>query len=216
MRLLDLLRQLAATPREVNRCACHNDRPSKHTQQPALGAIALQTQHAHARSAAAATPGPRQALHWMQLPRQPMKHACTANHRDTQALRPGGRLVYSTCSLAAVENGVAVAKLLDKCPDATLALPRGIAAEGAAAAAQPGGEVAFTSSTDGAASSCVGLFDLGGEDWGGGGAASEPALRALGFEPAGGVGWVALPDAAGCGPIYVAALQKGTDCCGEG
>ena len=61
-----------------------------------------------------------------------LKHAA-------QAVRPGGRLVYSTCSIEEEENRSIVEKLLRSCPDFTLekdflALPHRVESDGAYAA----------------------------------------------------------------------------------
>lgn len=117
-----------------------------------------------------------------------------------QALKPGGRVVYSTCSLATLENDEVVAKVLAKAGDSLR-----VVSHTAAAAAEPA-----AADVAGAASSCGSVAA--------GGAPTHPEqlaqqqrqewVTAADFEAWGAErtphGWLLLPDATGeaaCTPL---------------
>ncbi|GLC43107.1 5-methylcytosine rRNA methyltransferase nsun4 [Pleodorina starrii] len=121
-----------------------------------------------------------------------------------RALRVGGRLVYSTCSIAPLQNDQVVERLLSRCgPGAVRVLPaiellkqelEGAAAAGAA--------------TEPAVGTGPGVKNSSAKAGGGGasgGAADVVGL--LGVE-ATKHGAICLPDRGGWGPIFVAVLEK--------
>ncbi|KXZ52945.1 hypothetical protein GPECTOR_8g32 [Gonium pectorale] len=113
-----------------------------------------------------------------------------------RALRVGGRLVYSTCSLAPLQNDELVERLLRRCgPAAVRVLPplEILREEAAALAAARAGPATMAGSE-------AGTGPAGGGKAGGG-------VEVFGAE-ATRHGAICLPDRGGWGPIYVAVVEK--------
>lgn len=114
-----------------------------------------------------------------------------------QALRPGGRLVYSTCSILDVENDGVLDRVLERAGGSVQAISHTLL--------QPptGGDASPSSATCPLGSSSREAAEAA--------EAAAAAVEALEGEGAERMrhGWLILPDQpAGCGPIYLAVLHK--------
>eukprot|EP00877_Chromochloris_zofingiensis_P001035 jgi/Chrzof1/10932/Cz05g17200.t1 len=105
-----------------------------------------------------------------------------------RALKPGGRLVYSTCSLAAIQNDAVVQRAVDSYYDS------GRNNSNVASAATSSSKI-----------NILKLQDL---------KLSQDDCGVFGVEPTE-MGLICLPDTAGWGPIYVAVLEKTVRCNGH-
>ncbi|KAL4441875.1 hypothetical protein ABPG77_003791 [Micractinium sp. CCAP 211/92] len=117
-----------------------------------------------------------------------------------KALRPGGRLVYSTCSIAELENDKVIDRVLDKAGGSLAVISHtlqplrasgpGCSASASASGSAADGKGAATGHDPAAAAMVASLEGMGAE-----------RTRH---------GWLLLPDATSppCGPIYLAVLHK--------
>ncbi len=127
-----------------------------------------------------------------------------------RALRVGGRLSYSTCSISPLQNDNVIDRLLERCGAAVRVLPAmDILQQEAAAAAAANVRSVQRQAVAG-----------GAEGWAEGGAdGREEGSKGTGMEAAKALvdvfgaeatkhGLICLPDRKGWGPIYVAVVEK--------
>ena len=130
-------------------------------------------------------------------PEAPLPPACLPAWPSAQALRPGGRLVYSTCSILGLENDGVVDRVLQLAGDSVRVISHTLRAPpGPHSGPSSDGAAADDSSSDDEAAAAAA-------------AAAVAALEGVGAERTR-HGWLLLPDAPGLGggPIYVAVLHK--------
>ncbi|KAL4433921.1 hypothetical protein ABPG75_000362 [Micractinium tetrahymenae] len=114
-----------------------------------------------------------------------------------KALRPGGRLVYSTCSIAELENDEVIDRVLEKAGGSVAVISHTLQA--------------LSSGSTGGSGSGIALIHeaAAGADQAAAAAALVSALEGMGAERTR-HGWLLLPDATSppCGPIFLAVLHK--------
>jgi 16S rRNA C967 or C1407 C5-methylase (RsmB/RsmF family) len=111
-----------------------------------------------------------------------------------KALKPGGRIVYSTCSISSTQNDAVVQAAIKEYNHSVMKASAVLPSTSGA----PGLMVDESAPGKSCSPTVVPLDKLG---------VTDEQIRVWGVEPTR-FGMICLPDAAGCGPIYAAVLEK--------